>query len=338
MPASLHRLAIVTLALAAAGVAQAASYHLVDLGSDIRAFQVNKQGDIAGETYAQERARVYRGGRWKALQAPRQQTSAGEAINAGGDVVGYLVEGPYASHAMLWPRGGARVTLPIPDGGDAAYAFGVSDDQVVVGYFSLAGVDTNHCFRWTAAHGAVDLGLMAQGRECLAFVINRSGVIVGNAPVTYKGNPRAFRYENGEFRNLGTLPGRDYSAAYAVNNQGHVVGTSGYGRFGGDDHAYLWSGGEMKDIGASSEFADTVARSINDHGDIVGWGFSTADFHYHALRFADGQVIALETEVDDIADWQLNYASSVSEAGMIVGWGERSDGEHAFALVPQAAR
>jgi hypothetical protein len=104
-------------------------------------------------------------------------------------------------------------------------------------------------------------------------------------------------------------------------------------------HAFPWSGDETKDIGASSQFEETVARSINDHGDIVDSGFSRIDHEFHALRFADGQVIALETEFDDIADWKLHYAWSVSEAGVIVGWGERGGGAlYAFALVPQAAR
>jgi probable HAF family extracellular repeat protein len=330
-----RRLIIATLGLAAATTAQAASYHLVDLGLHDSPTQVNKLGDMSGVTYGPH-ALVYRGGEWKTLRADRERTSQALGINAGGDVVGYVVQNH--KHPVLWPRGGEAILLPAPDGAWSGSATAISDAQVVVGYYSGTGAPLD-CLRWSAGEGVVDLGLMGQGDFCKALAINRSGVIVGQASIKPEGPGHAFRYENGEFRNLGTLPGDAYSEALAIDNQGHIVGWSSPAAAPG--HAFLWSGGAMKDIGASPDFEDTAATSINDHGDIVGYGFSPADQRSQALRFfADGQAIALETEVDDLADWQLQYAYSVSEAGVIVGIGRRSDGDgwHGFALVPIETR
>jgi probable HAF family extracellular repeat protein len=323
--------AIAILAFAAATVAQAASYHLVDLGLHNDPTQVNKQGDMSGVTYGPH-ALVYRGGQWKRLRADRERSSQALAINAGGDVAGYVVENH--KHPVVWPRGAERIVLPVPDTAWSGSATAISDAQVVVGYFSGSGVLLD-CLRWSAGEGVVDLGLMANGDFCRPSAINRSGVIVGQASAVPEGPGLAFRYENGKFRDLGTLPGDAYSEALAINNQGHIVGWSSPLPSAG--HAFLWSGGTMKDIGASPDFENTVANSINDHGDIVGSGFSPAAQRSQALQFfADGPAIALETEVVDLADWQLHFATSVSEAGVIVGIGRRSggDGWHGFALVP----
>jgi probable HAF family extracellular repeat protein len=334
-PSTPRRLAFATLVFAAATVAQAATYHLVDLGLHNEPTQVNKQGDMSGVTYGPH-ALVYRGDHWKRLRAERERTSQALAINAGGDVAGYVVTNH--KHPVIWPRGGERIVLSGPEGAWSGVATAISDARVVVGYYSGSDVNLD-CLRWSAGEGVVDLGMMADGDFCRAWAINRSGVIVGQASVESGGAGLAFRYENGEFRNLGTLPGGAWSWALAINNQGHIVGWSSPDP--APDHAFLWSGGAMKDIGASSDFENTVAKSINDHGDIVGDGFSPADQRFHALHFfPDGPPIALETEVDDLADWQLQYANSVSEAGVIVGIGRRSsgDGWHGFALVPVEGR
>jgi probable HAF family extracellular repeat protein len=326
-----RRLAIAILALAATSAAQAASYHLVDLGRRFFAQQINKQGDIAAfrMSHGQGWAAVWRADRWKRL--PAEHESFARAINAGGDVAGDMEDADGYSHPTLWPRNGAPLMLPLPEGGSLDRTHAISNDQTVVGDF-WAPFPYNHCFRWTAAEGAVDLGLMKQGQYCSALGINRAGVIVGWATVTDDGNTHAFRYESGEFQDLGMLPGRTSSIASAINDQGHIVGTSG-------SEAVLWSGGTMKDIGNSLDFLSSGATAISNRGEIVGWGEARADGVRHAVRFANGQVIALDTEADDLSDWHLDEATSVNEDGVIVGEGRRSDGYyHSFELVPLGER
>jgi probable HAF family extracellular repeat protein len=336
-PSPSNCLAIAALALASATGAQAASYRIVDLGKDLEPFQIDKQGDMAGQSARKKTQApvVYRNGRWKQLP-PKDSGGFTTAINAGGDVVGtwYLRTG--AEHPTLWPRGGKAVEVPMPDGVMISRPWGITADQVVVGYFSFSDPNESHCFRWSASDGFADLGFMGRGDACYANAINGAGQIVGLATVTPKGPVRAFLYQDGAFRNLGTLGG-DNAAANAINERGHVVGYSGIATDPDQSHAFLWSGGVMRDIGASPDFSSTNALSINSHGDIVGSGMGIADGAAHALRFVDGQVVSLETEVDELDDWKLEYARSINEDGVIVGNGTRADGIHGFELVPLAA-
>jgi probable HAF family extracellular repeat protein len=332
-----HRLGVAALALVSAAGAQAATYRIVDLGRDVQPFQINKQGDMAGQMSrrkAQEPV-VYRAGRWKTLP-PKGSMGYTTAINGGGDVVGtyYLETG--GQHPTLWPRAGEPVELPMPEGVMISQPWGISADQVVVGTYAYTDPEQSHCFRWSAGDGFADLGFMARGDFCYANAINRAGTIVGLASVTPKGPGHAFLNQNGVFRNLGTLGGNS-AGANGINDHGHIVGYSSLGTDPDQWHAFLWTGGVMKDIGASSDFANTEATSINSHGEIVGDGTGVADGAYHALRFADGQVVALETEVEDLADWKLEIARSINEDGVIAGKGTRPDGIHGFELVPIAA-
>ena len=58
----------------------------------------------------------------------------------------------------------------------------------------------------------------------------------------------------------------------------------------------------------------------------------------HAVLFDQGQAIVLNTVVDDLADWNLEYATGIANDGTIVGWGLRSTYyTHAFMLVPMAS-
>ena len=75
---------------------------------------------------------------------------------------------------------------------------------------------------------------------------------------------------------LGTLPGGDWSKAYAINNSTKVVGEAGTA--GGDTHAVLWQGGAMYDLNElippGSGWELISARDINDQGHIVGEGIN----------------------------------------------------------------
>jgi uncharacterized membrane protein len=72
---------------------------------------------------------------------------------------------------------------------------------------------------------------------------------------------------------LGTLPGGDYSSAYAINNLGQVVGLSSTGKalihgMLRDTRAVLWDSGGAHDlVGNSAVFP--AAFAINDSGEIL---------------------------------------------------------------------
>jgi probable HAF family extracellular repeat protein len=223
--------------------------------------------------------------------------------------------------------------MPVQNTYGAALA--VNSSLTVVGYFQAVGLHP-HCFRWLGAGQAEDLGLIRHGSDCTATAIDEAGRIVGYANVTWHGNPRAFEWENGHFRNLGVLQGGDASVAGATNRSRDVVGWSNLQRgLFIPRHAVLWRGGEMHDIGNDSAYEMTEADAINEAGVIVGVGILQSDQSVHALRFANGIVIPLDSEVQNLGDWQLQYANSINVHGVIVGTGLRADGSHAYMLMPQ---
>jgi probable HAF family extracellular repeat protein len=78
---------------------------------------------------------------------------------------------------------------------------------------------------------------------------------------TASGAERAFLWQNGEMRNLGTLGGKG-SIATGISPLGHVVGFSNTSS--GASHGFLWQNGVMSDLGPGAP------SDINRAGWIVG--------------------------------------------------------------------
>jgi probable HAF family extracellular repeat protein len=264
----------------AGAAAFANSYTIVDLGPRLIPSAVNDKGAVLAQG---DRAKVYRNGRWHSLPA----NSGGYAMDAHGDVAG---GDDTTNLPILFPRDGAPVDLVLPAGGLGGYAQGLNNKGLVTGfYWGSSGLD--HCFTWTAQSGSVDLGLMEEGDQCYAYAVNASGQVTGRANVVPDDpyEPRAFIWQGGRFKDLGTLPGDMHSIGVAINDAGHVVGY-------GDFHAFLWNG-RMVDLDKRSQFDTSWATSINSNDEIVGVGMLNEDLF--AVRFADGQVITLFSEVPD---------------------------------------
>src|SRR5690349_9324251 len=71
-----------------------------------------------------------------------------------------------------------------------------------------------------------DLGTLKFGSARI-HAINSLGQAVGASGYPHGAGTHAFFWEKkGGMRDLGALPGGDYSAAYSINDSGQVVGTS----------------------------------------------------------------------------------------------------------------
>ena len=109
--------------------------------------------------------------------------------------------------------------------------------------------------------------------------LNDRGVAVGYSTVT----PGDFTINHGfvtsgnTMIDVGTLPGGTSSFAYAINDDGVVVGSS-FGSAFGYIHAFVDRGGTLTDLNAlvdpTSGWTLLAATGINDRGQITGFGFN----------------------------------------------------------------
>src|SRR5215469_2891831 len=73
----------------------------------------------------------------------------------------------------------------------------------------------------------LDLGALHQGYSTVGRRINSSFKVIGSSGRTHGADTHAFVWsESAGMNDLGTLPGGDYSAAFAINNRDEVVGDS----------------------------------------------------------------------------------------------------------------
>ena len=158
------------------------------------------------------------------------------AVNDSDQVVGYSETAQLEIHAFSWTlTGGTTLTAGMIDlgtlGGDSSEARDVNKHGQVVGESSN---DRYHrAFSWTPTDGMVDLGSLG-GTSSTAWAVNDNGQVVGVSSVTPPCNlpphlcpdtvNHAFSWTvTGGMVDL-TPVGYVGSAAYAVNNNGQVVG------------------------------------------------------------------------------------------------------------------
>lgn len=199
-------------------------------------------------------------------------------------------------------------TLP---GHSFSIALGVNDAGKVVG-----GSD-GRAFLW--ADGLMeDLGTLPGG-DCggcssLAWGINNSDQAVGESYTRINGSyfNHAFLWQNDVMQDLGTLGG-DFSHAFAVNDNGVVVGEAMVAS--GDFHAFRWSNGTMQDLGVLSGGFSSSALSINESGQIVGFS-DNADGWTRAVLWQGGTIYDLGT----LPNRENSIATSINNSGQVVGY------------------
>jgi probable HAF family extracellular repeat protein len=230
------------------------------------------------------------GGQEQILPPPadRYFTPVAADMSGDGTVVGALGDGFGRTDCFLW-RTGASHVRPLAIGqtcqphaianGRLFVGTGAPAADVYLQAFLWDGTD----FRWLATLG----GVMSN-----AYGVNKAGTVVGDArlPGEPGGNVSihavSWADASSPAVDLGTLPGKDWSQANAINSSGVIVGTaSDIGRY--ENLAFVYSDGVMTDLNTLVAHADgmvlTMAQDINDKGVIVGLGMKKNFLHTFML-------------------------------------------------------
>lgn len=243
-------------------------------------------------------------------------------------------------------------------GGSASAAFGVNNNNQVVGYSFLSTPNTWHATLWNNSTTATDLGTLG-GNNSEAFAINNAGNVVGWSHDS-NGDSRATLWSGSSIIDLGAVDSSIESEAYAINASNQIVGLSMIGstRYatswsydgsnvtvtnlgvgeayaindGGTivgasgDSAVIWSGGNMTSL--TSLFGESSASDINNAGLIVG-DSRDASGDYHGVLWSGGNIFNLTTLLEQPlidAGWLITDAFSINDKGNILAYAEDSTG------------
>lgn len=169
----------------------------------------------------------------------------------------------------------------------------------------------------TQSYTAIDLGTLRAG-SARVHGVNESAQAVGASGHPHGAETHAFFWEqHGGMRDLGTLPGGDYSSAFAINDSGVVVGASNTST---SMHAFSWTAATgLRDLGTLPGADASSAFSINNSGQIAGASGA------HAALWTNGTPQDLGT-----LGGQTSEAHAVNNQGVVVGVSDTSAGPHAF--------
>ena len=251
---------------------------ITDMGifvsSTTYANDINDAGQVVGS--GMERAFIWEDGQYTDLGNLGGSWTGATArgLNDAGQVVGssWYYSGDHY-YGVLWEDG--EITNI---GGWDGCPQAINEGGLAIGWYrhSTGGglPYVQHAATWEGTT-KTDLGTLgSEELHSWGYDINDSGEKVGFSE-TDNGPIHAFLSGSG-MQDLGTLPGGDWSKAYAINNSTKVLGEAGTA--GGDTHAVLWQGGAMYDLNElippGSGWELISARDINDQGHIVGEGIN----------------------------------------------------------------
>jgi probable HAF family extracellular repeat protein len=228
-------------------------------------------------------------------------SATGYAINSSGTVAGWAQN----------PSGGQQAFISTPSGLQAlssgpyeSYAYGINNSGTVVGTTYDASGQA-HGTIWSAS------GTTVLGAGSYAMAINAAGEVVG-------GNGQAFAMANGQVQTLATVPGVNWSAAYAINNGGTIVGDGQLAN--GTFRGIIWNPDGSTAMLGTFGGSSSQATGVNDSGQVVGFA-SLPDGYQNAFSEIDGTMLDLGT-----LGGGSSYAYGVNNIGEIVGYSWLADG------------
>jgi len=275
-------------------------------------------------------------------------------INNTGMVVGFsdtatpdpFNPGGFIPHAFQWQEGILTDLGTLP-GGFGSFAIWSNTSGQIVGLSDNGHIDPvlggpeGMAVVWERNGQIFNLGTLG-GTQSLAGTINERGQIVGVAANTipdpdslfgWATQTRAFIFEKGVMRDIGTLGGTDASPSF-INERGQIAGIS-YVDFNPPanpdvcdshpitTHPFFWDQGRMIDIGTLGGTC-AGATTINNRGQVVGNSNLPGDEILHPYLWERGKITDLGTLGGTFA-----VANALNDAGEVVGVAS-TEGDQAF--------
>ena len=171
------------------------------------------------------------------------------------------------------------------------------------------------------------------GASAIAFNNNDLGQVVGVSLTSAQdpsclsgGQPQAPFYDiqqalpavwqNGKVVTLPLPAGDSNGSAYANNDVGQIIGTSGDCVSNPSAHALLWQNGHMTDLGNLGGASFNQPAAINTLGQITGGSDLSGDQVQHAFLWQKGAMQDLGALPGDT----FSYGTSINNLGQIVGY------------------
>lgn len=219
--------------------------------------------------------------------------------------------------------------LPAVTHADPLYTVSLLPD----GLFPYAINNAGQIAGYTVANGNAHAALYANGvltdlgsfggTTSYARDINDAGTLTGNFTSTL-GESHGFIYKNGSMTDLGAN-----TDAFGINAQGDVAGSISVGQ--GLWRGLVYKNGNLTVLGALGTGTVSLATDINDAGTVVGASNVSAEFHspFQPVRYTSATGAA--NDLGSLANFEVNSAEAINNAGQIAGYSEAQDGSlHAF--------